>query len=45
MQQIKCQKRFDERARAIRVKVIKAPFVDTEQLREILRQRARAVVV
>ena len=38
-------KKFINQAQPVRVKVIKAPFVDSGTLREILFQRQRALVL
>jgi len=42
---IKCLPSAEREEKQIRVKVIKAPLVDTQQLRRILFDRARALVL
>jgi len=42
---IQCQPIFNGGAQNVKVKIIKAPLVDTIQLRSVITQRARAVVL
>jgi len=42
---VKCQYLPISRIQNIKVKILRAPFVDTQQLREIVSQRQRAVVL
>ncbi len=45
MAKIKCKNKNKEEARRIRVKVLKAPFVDSEILRQVISERSRAIVI
>ncbi|MEA3463891.1 MAG: hypothetical protein U9R14_02350 [Patescibacteria group bacterium] len=42
---IQCQSIFSKETRRIKVRVIRAPLVDSLQLRSVIYQRARAVVL
>jgi hypothetical protein len=42
---IACQTKIKNNSENVRVKVIKAPFVDTAELRKVLFARARALVL
>ena len=42
---IQCQSNSNKETHNVRVKVIRAPLVDTLQLRSVIYQRARAVVL
>jgi len=42
---IQCQPISETKAHYIKVKVIKAPLVDSLQLRSVIYQRARAIVL
>lgn len=44
MQKIYC-KSDNEKAEKIRVKILKAPFVDSNILKRVVRERARAIVI
>ncbi len=42
---IKCETSHGNKNHSVKVKVIKAPFVDSIQLRNVIFQRARALVL
>lgn len=45
MTKIKCKTKTKKESERLRVKVIKAPLVNTEQLRQVIFFRSRAVVL
>jgi hypothetical protein len=45
MTKIKCKTKIKEDSKKLRVKIIKAPLVNTEQLKQIIFFRSRAVVL
>jgi len=44
-QKIQCQTNTNTETQSVRVKIIKAPFVESSQLRRIIFERARALVL
>ena len=45
MTKIKCETKIKKDVEAVRVRVIRAPLVDTQELRHIVYARARALVL
>ena len=45
LKNINCKKKEDGGAKSVRVKIIKAPLINTEQLKEIVFFRSRATIL
>lgn len=45
VKKIQCQSTVNKKVQNVKVKIIKAPLVDSMQLRTVITERARAVVI